>query len=1182
MTSYVGEEHRRGLPACGVNGHSGGPVGGALAQRRYGGPGRRLGSAAEWRRGGATARRRRGAPRKHLAGSVPRLWRVFKQSAERLRPTFTPHHVPSWEVDVIPRSPPPYLHSSLHTTMPTHKCTYCPRAFPSAATRQRHMMTLHSDDNPLVAPVQSLDSSSSSGAVAEMPESAAAASGADQRSVGGEFSTDEDGVAPEAPVAAGQALRTAASAGTGLAVTAAANAFVNETPVQFLTRQRNDGVARGTIAGPRPLAGAVRHVFAASVAARIQAYYEAMPEASKCRPAVSPLFSQASSRFRGMIMRSVLKFALGAGGCGLSRKDQSELGSLLLKVEAGVHGDDGGVFSDTFETGSSFVQGLRTEQNRVVSDLKWMQAPIELGGNTYMFYYRDLLDAGVMAVRSAHVLDLEGGPLPPAADGSPRRSSTLNADMFVQEVRAVKTLHGQRARPLFASLHADAAVVSWSGAAYVYPIRAQFPSVRDEGCRWMTVGYVPHIGKAVIHTDNAKMAVSDWRNDLLQRCLALVLRRFARASETGYPVDIPDIGTVLLVARIGGIVVDFIEERSIYALKGTGSNMICTLCRVNLGVCCSPDAPDADPRNVIETLEAQMNAAERRLVDPRASLRAPLAKAHSALPFVPVLGSVHGLSTGNMNYFRVLSFDLLHVWKLGVLRTLAQRLPGFLRAVCTTQAGAVLGPVQKTLDVLNLRGFELGRRCRVKHVAPGCFVPPQEKQATMTGRSWRHLSVFWPHVVAGLIGPADPERLAAGLPSETPADPSGPAMPAVDSGSDEDDDEEAHQPIPAGIKIGAGTAYHGLFGTMAVQDAVQEMFCQAAELGGMLFGDNVTDTVHTTGTEVTAMERAARQLGRCAQVLLGPVHTSKLHRLMRHLRAELEVRGNLWEGDTSSNESLHKVCKKMYLRSNKRGPTLAMQMMRGEQAQTEILRGLADGDSDEEDISDDEERAEELNAVRMARVDDVSAVPDIVLHMSTRGVRISVAELSAFPGFSNLPELLEMDVAASVSAAKTVKFYAKFEWGAPTRIQYLRATPAFNGKPWFDHVRYMGDNAEVRWGEARMVLRRVGPTRRPCVILRRMRVAAPVPGCVLTAHGCQRLAWHFQSPEAMWPTVEVVEVGQLLRLENIVPDWRDLASRRGIDAMPSQEPTTMDEYRQQRFFVNAFYPWTSRPAIGDH
>eukprot|EP00170_Pyropia_yezoensis_P002922 contig_12259_g2929 len=352
-------------------------------------------------------------------------------------------------------------------------------------------------------------------------------------------------------------------------------------------------------------------------------------------------------------MRAVLKFAMGAGGCGLSRYDQMAFAALLHTVEEGAQGANGADFTEEFSTASSFVTGLRAEQNRVVATLKWMKVPIEVGGSTYMFYYRDLLDAGVTALRSATTLDLDGGVLPPAEDGSRRRSSTLDADMFLAEVRAVVRLHGQRTRPLFVSLHADAAVLSWSGAAYVYPLRAYFPSVRDESGRWVTIGHIPHIEKAVSKTDKARLAVSDSRNDLLQRCLAVVLRRFARASETGYPVDIPGMGTVLLVARVGGIVVDYLEERSLFALMGSGSSMICSQCRVRNAVCCTPDAPDADPRNVVETLEAQISAAERRVVDPRVSLRRPLAKAHSALAFVPALGAMHGLSTGNMNYFSV-------------------------------------------------------------------------------------------------------------------------------------------------------------------------------------------------------------------------------------------------------------------------------------------------------------------------------------------------------------------------------------------------------------------------------------------------------------------------------------------------------------------------------------------------
>lgn len=106
------------------------------------------------------------------------------------------------------------------------------------------------------------------------------------------------------------------------------------------------------------------------------------------------------------------------------------------------------------------------------------------------------------------------------------------------------------------------------------------------------------------------------------------------------------------------------------------------------------------------------------MADPRPSQRFPLTQAHSALPFVLVLGAMHGLSTGDVMYFRIGSFDVLRVWKLGVLRLLAQGVTEVLRAVCTSSAGAVIGPVAASLDVLNLRGSELGRLSRTSPVAP--------------------------------------------------------------------------------------------------------------------------------------------------------------------------------------------------------------------------------------------------------------------------------------------------------------------------------------------------------------------------------------------------------------------------------------------------------------------------------
>lgn len=120
--------------------------------------------------------------------------------------------------------------------------------------------------------------------------------------------------------------------------------------------------------------------------------------------------------------------------------------------------------------------------------------------------------------------------------------------------------------------------------------------------------------------------------------------------------------------------------------------------------------------------------------DPRHSRRIPLAQAHSALPFAPVLGAMHRLSTGDLMYSRVGSFDLLHVWKLGDLRDIVQIVLDFIRSVSTSAAGAVMGPATAPLDVLNLRGCELGRLSRTSPAAPGCVLARSVSQTAFTAQ----------------------------------------------------------------------------------------------------------------------------------------------------------------------------------------------------------------------------------------------------------------------------------------------------------------------------------------------------------------------------------------------------------------------------------------------------------------
>jgi len=262
-----------------------------------------------------------------------------------------------------------------------------------------------------------------------------------------------------------------------------------------------------------------------------------------------------------------------------------------------------------------------------------------------------------------------------ADDTSRTRHGTLDSDLYLSEAQHVRRLHGVEARVMGVQLHADEAVVSWSEKNYIFPVRATFFNVLDIRGTWVTVGYVQHIAKAVVKTAAARLAVSDARNELFQRSLTMSLASLIRASEGGVTATVGTRGSMRLVPRIVGLVVDQVEERSFLAQMGNRCRFFCSLCMEDRCMSGARMGLRAINRDVVPTLDAQLAAAVVRARDPRPSRRLALGAEHSALAFVPALGVVHGLGTGASNLSRIVSFDLLHVRNLGVLRMLARRVP---------------------------------------------------------------------------------------------------------------------------------------------------------------------------------------------------------------------------------------------------------------------------------------------------------------------------------------------------------------------------------------------------------------------------------------------------------------------------------------------------------------------------
>jgi len=196
-------------------------------------------------------------------------------------------------------------------------------------------------------------------------------------------------------------------------------------------------------------------------------------------------------------------------------------------------------------------------------------------------------------------------------------------------------------------------------AHYVYPIRVRFPNILTGKVEWVIVGFIP-IVKTGSDDSTEKDRVRMLRDEVLQRCLAVLLDSFIPASETGVLWNLPGVGPVWVVPRVILYAADQPEERHLLGLKLAGCAHPCSHCLVDKGDAGCPHAPKP-VRDVVDNVEAQLSSAAMWKSGCGPAVLDHLSEDSSIVPIVPLLGAVHGLGTGSFALYDIFGFDLLHV-----------------------------------------------------------------------------------------------------------------------------------------------------------------------------------------------------------------------------------------------------------------------------------------------------------------------------------------------------------------------------------------------------------------------------------------------------------------------------------------------------------------------------------------
>lgn len=102
----------------------------------------------------------------------------------------------------------------------------------------------------------------------------------------------------------------------------------------------------------------------------------------------------------------------------------------------------------------------------------------------------------------------------------------------------------------------------------------------------------------------------------------------------------------------------------------------------------------------------------------------------------------------------------------------------------------------------------------------------------------------------------------------------------------------------------------------------------------------------------------------------------------------------------------------------------------------------------------------------------------------------------------------------------------------------------------------------TRVGEVRALVRRPGGD---VAVVCELAAVPDVPGCPLLARGSTRLAWLID-PATSDAAVCAVPMAFIRRVVHVVPDFADLGTRRGFDALPAELHDSKEDRQAMRCF----------------
>lgn len=450
---------------------------------------------------------------------------------------------------------------------------------------------------------------------------------------------------------------------------------------------------------------------------------------------------------------------------------------------------------------------------------------------------------------------------------------------------------------------ADGCTLSRSGTQSGVFIRVRFPNIKGFSEKWFDIGIAPTQKQFPEYLP--EYARRRLRALLYHRFLFLMMKKMAKASYHGLIIN-----GVTLVPRIGMLIADQPEERMLLCLKGHDSFMDCSLCTLPSRISSQDNATSEDeptptrqhsvsnrvgqlrsdfysPRPVGNTVTAQLELANHKLHGKELGRNRLL----SILSFL-IKNSAHDFpsflaSFDGLGSAPFLLFCIIVFDKLHVFDLGLIR--NFTDMICLIiQKHNNQLPLTRLIAILNDRYVDLPPSARLPGLRP-FRLNSDDVQAGMSGKVRRLSAPFLWVCVMGV--------------------------------SDKDPDE----------------------------DDVLQCALQLDRVNQFLCGTNEINVRHLTLQDINDWQDFLFQFGRQMSTTFDMDVTTKMHRVMRHVKHQLVMHGCIKRSSTEENEHQNKKHKKAYRLTNKHLDTIGVQLLRAH-VHTDEVASSSDSDTSDGEL----------------------------------------------------------------------------------------------------------------------------------------------------------------------------------------------------------------------------------------